>query len=289
MKRAIVTGSSGLLGRHVAAALGHAGWAVTGVDLAPPPPGAQWTHVAADAADPDALAGIFSGADVVAHCAAIPRPTGFTARDVFMTNVATTFSVVEAAEEARVGRLIYASSFSVHGWPFFVRPFAPAFLPVDEAHPVAPQDPYGLSKLVGEEIVEAAVRRGAFTAVSLRMPWIQTSESFWREVGPRRESTRSADDLWAYIDAEDAADAFAAAAGAPVGGYLCALLSAPDTYMDAPTEALIRDAFPSTPLRADLPGDAATLDATVAYERLGFAPRRSWRGYRRFHSVSTLC
>jgi nucleoside-diphosphate-sugar epimerase len=204
-RRAVVTGSSGLLGRHVAAALGAAGWAVTGVDRAPPPAGAGWAHVAADVSEAGALAGAFAGAEVVAHCAAIPRPTGVAARDVFLTNVATTFAAVEAAEAAGARRFVYASSFSVHGWPFFVTPVAPAFLPVDESHPVAPQDPYGLSKLVGEEIVEAAVRRSAFSAASLRMPWIQTAESFRREVGPRLAAGRGADDLWAYIDARDAA------------------------------------------------------------------------------------
>jgi nucleoside-diphosphate-sugar epimerase len=281
VRRAVVTGSSGLLGRHVAAALGAAGWAVTGVDRVAPPAGAGWAHVAADVADADALAAIFAGAEAVAHCAAIPRPTGVSARTVFETNVSTTFAAVEAAEAAGARRFVYASSFSVHGWPFFVQPFAPTFLPIDETHPTAPQDPYGLSKLVGEQIVEAAARRGAFSAVALRMPWIQTAASFWREVGPRRAARKGADDLWAYLDAADAADAFVAAADAPVEGHLCALLSAADSYMDAPTEDLVRNAFPSTPLRSALPGCAATLDATRASERLGFVPRRGWRAYPR--------
>jgi len=52
------------------------------------------------------------------------------------------------------------------------------------------------------EIVEAAVRRGAFSAVSLRMPWIQVPETFLRQ---RRSAAGRAPtpprDLWSYLDA----------------------------------------------------------------------------------------
>ena len=84
-------------------------------------------------------------------------------------------------------RLVYASSMSVLGYPFFVTPIAPLYLPIDSAHPVAPQDAYALSKWLGEEVVEAAVRRRPdLTAVSLRMPWIQTAATFPRDVAGRR-------------------------------------------------------------------------------------------------------
>ena len=47
----VVTGSSGLLGRHVAAALIEAGHDVTGVDTAPPPVPNAWRHISADLTD----------------------------------------------------------------------------------------------------------------------------------------------------------------------------------------------------------------------------------------------
>lgn len=83
-------------------------------------------------------------------------------------------------------------------------PAGPAFCPLDETHPVAPQDIYGTTKWLGEELVESMVRLRAFRAVSLRMPWIQTPESFYHDIGERRRTAAAAADLWAYLDARDA-------------------------------------------------------------------------------------
>jgi nucleoside-diphosphate-sugar epimerase len=76
---------------------------------------------------------------------------------------------------------------------------------VDETAPIHAQDAYGLSKWLGEEIVAAAVRQGGLSAVSLRMPWVQSPGTFAAQVGPRRKMAESVRDLWSYIDARDAA------------------------------------------------------------------------------------
>jgi nucleoside-diphosphate-sugar epimerase len=272
--RAVVTGASGFLGRRVAAALAAAGWAVIGVDRAPAPPGAPWAHEPADAADEAALVALTRGAALVVHAAAIPRPGGLAPAEVFGPNVAAAFAAVEAAARSAVARLVYVSSFAVYGFPFFERPRPPAWLPVDETHPTAPQDAYALSKLVGEEIIAAAVRRGRLSAVSLRLPWIHDAASFARDIPPRIASGRAADDLWAWIDVLDAADAVLAAAQARTEGHLVALAAAAETYMDADTAVLAAAAFPATPLRLPLRGRASSLDGTLARRALGFAPTR---------------
>ena len=279
MSAILVTGSSGLLGRHVATALTDAGHAVTGLDLSPPPAGAAWRHVGAEATELAAVAELARGCDALVHIAAVPRPTGRAAADVFRINMAAMYAATEAARLMGVGRFIYASSFSVLGYPFFEKPFLPPYLPVDEGHPAAPQDVYATTKWLGEEMVEAIVRRGAFSAVSLRMPWIQTPESFAEMVGPRRRQADSARDLWAYLDARDAADAFVAAVERPTQGHLRLFISAADSYMDMPSAALAAKAYPSVPLKSALPGNAAFIDTSAAQAALGFAPRHSWRDY----------
>ncbi|CDX43801.1 NAD-dependent epimerase/dehydratase [Mesorhizobium plurifarium] len=274
----IVTGSSGLLGRHVAAACLAAGHEVLGIDLAPPARGA-WKHVSADLTDLGLALQLIRDADAVIHVAAIPRPTGKAAAEVFGTNMAASYNVVEAAALSGASRFIYASSFSVLGYPFGERLAPPAYLPIDQDHPTGAQDAYGLSKWLGEEIVEAAVRRGAFSAVSLRMPWIQTPESFFETVGPRRGTPDAAWDLWGYLDAQDAADAFLRALAWKGQGHLRTFISAADTYSETPTAELLKAAFPAVPVRRPLEGHAAVIDNSHARETLGFAPRRSWRGY----------
>ena len=275
----IVTGSSGLLGRHVASAFVEAGHDVLGIDTVAPGDGG-WTHISTDLTDLGTTLQLVRQCDAVVHIAAIPRPVGKAPAEVFKTNVAISYNVVEAAALSGAKRFIYASSFSVLGYPFAETLAAPAYLPIDENHPVGAQDAYGLSKWLGEEIVEAAVRRGAFSAVSLRMPWIQTPEDFFEVVEPRRKLRESARDLWSYLDARDAADAFPKALSWKGEGHLRTFLSAADTYSEEQTETLIANGFPSTPVSSALPGFSAVLDNGHARRTLGFEPRYSWRDYK---------
>jgi nucleoside-diphosphate-sugar epimerase len=278
----IVTGSSGLLGRHVASALVFAGHSVLGLDASPPPGDASWRHVTVDMTDLGAAMQLVRDAKVVVHLAAIPRPTGLAPERVFRINLACAYNVIESAVLSGAVRLVYASSMSVLGYPFFARPIEPAYLPIDSAHPVGPQDAYALSKWLGEEILQAAVNRYAeVSAVSLRMPWIQTADSFAREVVPRREQTELvARDLWGYLDARDAAAAFVAAVERPIAGHRRIYVSAADTFMDVETAALVRSAYPNAEIRRSLMGFDSVFDLSEACAILGFEPRHTWRAYR---------
>jgi nucleoside-diphosphate-sugar epimerase len=275
----IVTGSSGLLGRHVVAALTEAGHEVVGIDIAPPPAGAT-RQVCADLADMASALQLVRDARAVVHAAAIPRPTGRTARDVFSINVGITFNVVEAAVLSGVPRLVYASSYSVLGFPFNINPVSPRYFPIDSAHPVAPQDAYALSKWLGEEVIAAAVRRSGIAAVSLRMPWIQTAESFAREVIPLRiDDAAAARNLWSYLDARDAGAAFVAAVEARAEGHHRLFVSAADTFMEDDTERLARTAYPAAELSRAMTGAECVFDLAEARNVLGFEPRHTWRSY----------
>ncbi|MGW8482912.1 SDR family oxidoreductase [Microbacterium sp. NPDC055903] len=91
--RVAITGGTGFVGRHLAAALDDA------VPLS--------RRVGVDLDDVDALATAFAGCDAVAHCAGINREIGEqTFRRV---HVAGTSNVVEAARRAGVKRIVMVS------------------------------------------------------------------------------------------------------------------------------------------------------------------------------------
>ncbi len=61
-------------------------------------------------------------------------------------NVVGTTRLLEAMDEASCTRIIFSSSATVYG--------EAQYLPLDEAHPVAPANPYGRTKAMAEEILK---------------------------------------------------------------------------------------------------------------------------------------
>ena len=77
-----------------------------------------------------------------------------------------TFNTLEAAVRWGVPRFVHLSSETVPGFSFPERPFLPDYIPVDEEHPIRPQDPYATAKHFGELLWTA--RRGARTSPASR-------------------------------------------------------------------------------------------------------------------------
>ena len=274
-RHAVVTGAAGLLGRHIATAFRDAGYRVTALDREVGSP----DILGADLTELDTAIASIPAADVIVHAAAIPRPVGYQEPVVFGTNMALMYNVLAAAEKARIPKLLYASSFSTLGLPFAPMPVEVLHFPVGEEHPTAPQDVYAVTKLLGEEMVDAWHRRTGRPAASIRMPWIQTPESFTRDVVPRRDTPDAKLDLWAYVDGRDAADAFLAAAEASFTGHERYFISAADTYSTVETDTLLRQFYPDAERRSALPGHAALLSNDKAHALTGYTPRHSWRDY----------
>lgn len=76
------------------------------------------------------------------------------------TNVIGTLNVLELARKLDVSKFVYASSVAVYGEPQEV--------PIDESHPTKPANLYGLSKLMGEQLVMRYAEDYGMEAVSLR-------------------------------------------------------------------------------------------------------------------------
>jgi nucleoside-diphosphate-sugar epimerase len=272
--RVVVTGGSGLAGRAVVAHLVEHGCGVTNVDLAPGDSSAPFRRV--DLTDLGQTYGALRDAEAVVHLAAIPRPSFDVPEVVFHTNVMATFNVLEAASALGIRRVVVASSVSVLGFPFFERPFAPAYVPIDEAHPLLPQDAYALSKRVGEELSAGFARRGRISVVDLRFAWIHTPETFAAQLKPLwSDPAEGAKNLWSYVDTRDAAEAVRLALEVDVEGHEACFIAAADTFMPTPSRELVGRYYPTTTLREGFGDHASLLSTAKAGSLLGFRPRYS--------------
>jgi UDP-glucose 4-epimerase len=280
----VVTGANGKVGSAAVDALQAAGHDVLATDTARgvferPPDGAPayWQADLTDAGDVYALV---RGADAVVHAGAIPDPTKNPPHVVFGNNVLATFNVVEACVRWGVARLVNISSETVPGFLFPERPDSADYVPFDEAHEVRPQDPYALSKQVGELVCDAAVRRSDLRCISLRPSWVQHAGNYERNLGPMIREPEPSPNLWSYIDVLDLADAIVLAVESDLPGHEVMFIASPDNSAGRPTrELLARLHEPEIEVR-DLPReDASGISTAKAQRLLGWTPTRSWRDH----------
>lgn len=276
----VVTGGSGHAGSFVVQDLVEHGNDVLSVDRTKPArPVSRYRF--ANLEDLGEVYGCLHDAEAVVHFAALPRPIFDNDEVVYRTNTMTTFNVLEAAAQLGRQRVVLASSMSVLGYPFFYHYFAPEYVPIDEAHPLKPQDPYALSKVVGEVMAQAFARRAGMTVISLRLGWIHTAETFKQQIVPFWDNPGgdAAANLWGYVDSRDAAQACRLALSADLKGHEAFFIAAPNTFMKTPTADLVRKFYPETKILDGLAGNRALLSSAKAEHMLGFHAEHLWESY----------
>jgi nucleoside-diphosphate-sugar epimerase len=217
-RNVLVTGSAGLLGRHVIRELApHCD--VAGFDMKRAPEDVPQTI--GDVTDMAAVRQACAGRDAIVHIAAVPNIWSGTGDRIMTVNVTGTWNVLQAAEQAGARRVVLCSSDSVVGFTVMSGAMhAPDYAPVDLAHALRPSDPYALSKLLGERLGAAFVEHGQLEVIALRPVFVLYPEMI-PEVraraadpanyqGPMAGGPSSAGGgpLWHYVDPRDAARAF---------------------------------------------------------------------------------
>ena len=215
------------------------------------------------------------------HCAAIPEPSGNPPQVVFRTNLMATFNVLEAAVRFGVKRFVNISSETVPGFFFPEREFLPDYAPVDELHPVHPQDPYALSKHFGEQLMNAAVERSDIRCISLRPSWVQNEDNYEQNLGPQvRDAGVLSPNLWSYIDVYDLADAIVLAAESELPGHEVFYIASPDNVGGRNFGDILHQYYgDKIELRTTSRPDASGISSEKAQRMLGWTPKRSWRDY----------
>lgn len=166
----LVTGSSGRIGGLLVEALLARGEHVRGFDLrASGRADTRYRETIGAFSDPCACAQAMEDATAVFHLGAFMSWVAADQSRLFDANVEGTRALLAAAAAAKVARFVFASSGEVY--PENI----PAHLPVDENHPTQPVSVYGLTKLIGEEMVKWAGRSAGLPFTILRFSHTQAA------------------------------------------------------------------------------------------------------------------
>ena len=160
MPTVLLTGATGYIASHTWLALLQAGFDVVGVDnfanssrLVLPRlerlSGCELEFVEADVCDRVAMDRVFSRCpiDAVVHFAAY-KAVGESAQkplEYYQNNIGGLINVAQAMQARGVQRLVFSSSATVYGQP--------EKLPITEDSALSATNPYGTTKLIGEELL----------------------------------------------------------------------------------------------------------------------------------------
>lgn len=155
--KACVTGGTGFVGSHIVRVLNDAGHEVRVLHRQSSKllalEGLHYESMIGDLSDVEALKTAFAGCDWVFHVAAVADYWQADRDWMFEVNVEGTRRVLQAAREVGVQRVIFTSSAAAVGMPT-------DDTPSDEsvAFNLDPEQfPYGYSKVLAEEVVQAAI------------------------------------------------------------------------------------------------------------------------------------
>ncbi|MCX5696460.1 MAG: SDR family oxidoreductase, partial [Candidatus Omnitrophica bacterium] len=152
-KNVIVTGGSGFIGKALVNRLNSLGARVLVLDSSQNVDISNWNK----------LKGIkiIKNCEILYHLAAKSYvPYSWTEPHIVYTNnVLSTLNILELCRLKKINKLVYMSSY-IYG--------RPEYLPIDEAHPVSPNNPYAWSKLAGENLCRGYAMNFGLQCIILR-------------------------------------------------------------------------------------------------------------------------
>lgn len=292
--RILFTGGAGKAGKHVVPYLLAQGHKVLNVDLTPLDyPGVE--NLIADITDSGQMFNALTSYvgfeeldpgngvpkfDAVVHFAAVPRILLAPDNETYRVNTMGTYNVMEAAVKLGVKKIIFASSETTYGVCFADGMRKPEYIPVDEDHPVVPEDSYAMSKVVNEITAKSFQRRSGFDIYGLRInnviephEYEQNFPAYMQDHSSRRRN------IFAYIDVRDLAQIVDRCLKVDGLGYQIFNASNDDHSVNATTAELIAEFYDDVLKTRDMEEFETFYSNRKAKEVLGFREQHNWRMY----------
>lgn len=291
--RILFTGGSGKAGKHAIAYLMAQGHRILNVDkIALEMPGLD--NRIADIADAGQMFDVMSSYvgfdelepgtgvpkfDAVVHFAAIPRVMITSDNECYRINTLGTYNVIDAAVKAGVPKIIFASSETTYGVCFADGERKPEYLPIDEEHPVIPEDSYAMSKVVNEVTARSFQRRTGTDIYGIRInnvvephEYAENFPAYFADPELRRRN------IFAYIDARDLGHLVDRCLKTDGLGFQIFNASNDNHSVTTPTSELIETFYQGVPA-AEMGADETFYSNKKAKDMLGFTPQHNWQMY----------
>ncbi len=227
---------------------------------------------------------LVDGVESIIHLGNIPRPDESDPQGVFTQNCSMNVNLFQAALEAGVKQIIFASSVQViRGTRTLTddRPSVLPYLPVDGETPPCPDNTYGLSKLAAENMLQMLSRDHGISTVSLRFPGLFEGRHPWflhsiidgKDFIEQYRRWVRPDEVFGILHQSDAAELVLCAVEKRLPGYRCFIPASRQRvlYNLSPSE-LAAKFFPGVPVRKDLDKLGSLNDLDEIYEAYGWKP-----------------
>jgi len=235
--------------------------------------------------DLDSLRRALAGHDAVIHLGGLDLAIDAAPEAFIETNTLGTWHVLQAAYEAGIAKVVQCSSVTVTGLGDSERE-KPLYIPVDEAHPLEPCHPYGVSKRAAELMARSFVRRGGIEVICLRP--VLVMYPFYIPKALARMAEDVGRRLYYYVSPEDTARAFRLALEVEGVAFDTIFISAADTCTEEPTLDFMDRLYGPTPQvrRPELfecNPRASVIDISRAHKVLSYEPTSSWPALLKAH------
>lgn len=290
--RILFTGGSGKAGKHVVPYLLARGHRVVNADLVPLDCAgvdnltvditdsgqvfnALTSYANFDELDPGTGVPKF---DAIVHFAAIPRIMIKPDNETYRINTMSTYNVLEAAVKLGIKKVIFASSETTYGVCFADGERKPDYIPLDEEHPVVPEDSYAMSKVVNEITAKSFHQRSGFDIYGIRInnviephEYAQNFPDYVANPDMRRRN------FFAYVDARDLGQMVDLMLHKDGLGYQIFNAANEGHSVDLSTAEIIERYYQGVPQMRDMGEDETFFSIQKAKDMLGFAPVHTWR------------